>query len=157
MTFNLPSNFKNLVILIIVNMCIIFAVYSIYSDKSNNISPLYLKQKISAEEVVANNLQERLIILKNLFEAVDKFDLTEQVLNFKIIISVFDGIRMSAFEANKKGFVYAIKGETNDIILLAYKINKSINNNTIKAQTQELLIQGDSSALKVQIFGVNND
>jgi hypothetical protein len=50
-----------------------------------------LKQKISAEEVVANNLQERLIILKNLFEAVDKFDLTEQVLNFKIIISVFDG------------------------------------------------------------------
>jgi hypothetical protein len=32
MTFNLPSNFKNLVILIIVNMCIIFAVYSIYSD-----------------------------------------------------------------------------------------------------------------------------
>jgi hypothetical protein len=40
---------------------------------------------------------------------------------------------------------------------LAYKINKSINNNTIKAQTQELLIQGDSSALKVQIFGVNND
>jgi hypothetical protein len=53
--------------------------------------------------------------------------------------------------------VYAIKGETNDIILLAYKINKSINNNTIKAQTQELLIQGDSSALKVQIFGVNND
>jgi hypothetical protein len=47
------------------------AVYSIYSDKSNNISPLYLKQKISAEEVVANNLQERLIVLKNLFEAVD--------------------------------------------------------------------------------------
>jgi hypothetical protein len=93
LTFNLPSNFKNLVILIIVNMCIIFAVYSIYSDKSNNISPLYLKQKISAEEVVANNLQERLIILKNLFEAVDKFDLTEQVLNFKIIISVFDGIK----------------------------------------------------------------
>jgi hypothetical protein len=34
---------------------------------------------------------------------------------------------MSAFEANKKGFVYAIKGETNDIMLLAYKINKSIN------------------------------
>jgi hypothetical protein len=33
---------------------------------------------------------------------------------------------MSAFKANKKGFVYAIKGETNDIILLAYKINKSI-------------------------------
>jgi hypothetical protein len=57
-------------------------------------------------------------------------------------------------KANKKGFVYAIKGETNDIILLAYKINKSINNNTIKARTQELLIQGDSSALKVQIFGV---
>jgi hypothetical protein len=33
-----------------------------------------------------------------------------QGLNFKIIISVFDGIIMSAFEANKKGFVYAIKG-----------------------------------------------
>jgi hypothetical protein len=105
---------------------------------------MYLKQKISAEEVVANNLQERLIVLKNLFEAVDKFDLTEQVLNFKIIISVFDGIRMSAFEANKKGFVYAIKGETNDIILLAYKINKSINNNTIKAQTQELFLNSIS-------------
>jgi hypothetical protein len=66
-------------------MCIIFAFYSIYSDKSNNISPLYLKQKISAEEVVANNLQERLIILKNLFEAVDKFDLTEQVYKNYII------------------------------------------------------------------------
>jgi hypothetical protein len=42
---------------------------------------------------------------KDLFEAVDKFDLTEQILNFKIVISVFDGIRMSAFEANKKGSV----------------------------------------------------
>jgi hypothetical protein len=39
---------------------------------------IVLLQKISAEEVVANNLQERLIVLKNLFEAVDKFDLTEQ-------------------------------------------------------------------------------
>jgi hypothetical protein len=47
---------------------------------------------------------------------------------------------MSAFEANKKGFVYAIKGETNDIILLAYKINKSINNNTIKAQIVRLVV-----------------
>jgi hypothetical protein len=54
-----------------VNKAFFIAVYSIYSDKSNNISPLYLKQKISAEEVVANNLQERLIVLKNLFEAVD--------------------------------------------------------------------------------------
>jgi hypothetical protein len=45
---------------------------------------------------------------------------------------------MSAFKANKKGFVYAIKGETNDIILLAYKINKSINNNISTASNRFL-------------------
>jgi uncharacterized protein YqjF (DUF2071 family) len=40
-----------------------------------------------------------------------------------IFVNAFTG-RMSAFEANKKGFVYAIKGETNAIILLAYKIKR---------------------------------
>jgi hypothetical protein len=53
-------------------MCIIFAVYSIYSDKSNNISPLYLKQKISAEEVVANNLQERYDVVSLTFDSINK-------------------------------------------------------------------------------------
>ncbi|SEH58909.1 hypothetical protein BAZSYMB_SCAFFOLD00026_12 [Bathymodiolus azoricus thioautotrophic gill symbiont] len=70
---------------------------------------------------------------------------------------MFESINVSAFEKNNKGLVYAINGKTSTIIFLAYRINQYINNNTIKAQTQALLIQGDSSVLKVQIFGVNND
>ncbi len=157
MTFNLPNKFKNLAILIIVNIFIIFVIYSTSYGKFNNISLPYLKQKINAETAVAGNLQKQLAILKNLFETVDKFDLTEQVVNFKIIVSVFNDVKVSPFETNEKDFVYAISGETNAIILLAYKINKAISNNVIKAQTQNLLIQGDTSVLKVQIFGVIND
>ena len=157
MTFHLKSKAKNLAILIIVNIGIIFATYSVYSDNSNSVSLLYLKQKINVEEVTSNKLKKHLVTLKGLFEAVDKFDLTKQVSNFKIIISMFDSINVSAFEKNNKGLVYAINGKTSTIIFLAYRINQYINNNTIKAQTQALLIQGDSSVLKVQIFGVNND
>jgi hypothetical protein len=47
MTFHLKSKAKNLAILIIVNIGIIFATYSVYSDNSNSVSLLYLKQKIN--------------------------------------------------------------------------------------------------------------
>jgi hypothetical protein len=79
MTFHLKSKAKNLAILIIVNIGIIFATYSVYSDNSNSVSLLYLKQKINVEEVTSNKLKKYLVTLKGLFEAVDKFDLTKQI------------------------------------------------------------------------------
>jgi len=53
--------------------------------------------------------------------------------------------------------VYAISGESTTIALLAYKINKAISNNMIKAHLKSVLINKGGAVLKVQIFGVNVD
>ncbi|SEH58893.1 hypothetical protein BAZSYMB_SCAFFOLD00026_11 [Bathymodiolus azoricus thioautotrophic gill symbiont] len=68
MTFHLKSKAKNLAILIIVNIGIIFATYSVYSDNSNSVSLLYLKQKINVEEVTSNKLKKHLVTLKGLLK-----------------------------------------------------------------------------------------
>ncbi|CAB5499623.1 hypothetical protein THERMOT_1084 [Bathymodiolus thermophilus thioautotrophic gill symbiont] len=156
MTFNVSNEFKRSAILIIVNIGIIFAIYSVFSKKFYEINLPYLEQKFNNEKAFIGDLQQQLRNLKGVL-TVNKANLTKQMLIFKTIVSAFDDVKIVAFDTNSKGFVYAISGNTKSIVLLSYKVNRAIVNHAIRAQIQKLLVKNGSSVLKVQIFGVNND
>jgi hypothetical protein len=114
-----------------------------------------LEQKINRELLIVNALKDQLISLEG-SQTFDKFDLAKQTQVLKIIASAFN-LEASAFKSNKKGDVYVIRGNTKNIVLLAYKLNKIISNKGLRAQVRALIITGNVGVLEVHVFGVDND
>ncbi len=150
--FILLNKFKNLAILILVNAVVISIIFNavsgLYGINSSN-----LEQKNNRFKDSISNLSSQLNDLKSA-NTVDKVNLDRQVVIFKTIVSAFSNVKTSAFKEDHNGFIYAISGETSDIVFLAYKINQAIDSLFIKAQVKDLLIKGKTSVLKVRIFGV---
>ena len=152
-TLNLLNKFKNLAILAFVNALVIFIIFNVVSGSYGINSSATLEQKNNQVKRSIANLEDQLDALKNA-NTVDKVNLEQQVDIFKTIVSAFSDVKTVAFKDDHRGFIYAMSGKTNDIVFIAYKINKAISSLSIKAQVQDLLIKGNTSILKVRIFGV---
>jgi len=151
------KNLKNLTILLLLNLMIVSAIYNVFNHQFKAINSSALTQKIIQEKILIDDLKQQLNTLSKRNQTADKFNLSKQARLLRIITSAFDKLKTNAFKSNHKGLVYAISGESTTIALLAYKINKAISNNMIKAHLKSVLINKGGAVLKVQIFGVNVD
>lgn len=136
---------------------IVSAIYNVSNHQFKAINSPALVQKINQEKILIDDLKQQLNALSKHKQTADKFNLSKQARLLRIIISAFDNLTINAFESNHKGLVYAISGDSTSITLLAFKLNKAISNNRIKAQLKSVLINKGGAVLKVQVFGVNVD
>jgi hypothetical protein len=161
MNFNLPTKFTfskriaTIVVLIFINTVVVISISYAFIQKLNDVDLDVLKQKINLVEDTARSLNIELNSLEEV-QTFDKFDLAKQSQVFKNIVSVF-GVKTTINAKVKKGIEYIVIGSTDVVAMIAYKINKAIESNTLKAEVKNLLINGNQSVLKVQIFGVDNE
>ena len=148
--------YKKIVIIVIINILVIAMSLSFFSERLGQIDLQQTKKDISKNEHQLLSLNKELLLLEKL-TTTDQFDLLEQIRTFKILISMFNNLKLSAdFEKNINnafGQIFGVRGEPSSIILLAYKLNNMIEDGELKAQLTDLSIKNKNAALVLKIYG----